>query len=206
MKSWLLGKWEVVTRIVPAPISDVSFVNQVHGNAIAVINEYQSTRPPADAIYTTGNVTVGIITADCLPLVLVSDTAALAAHVSRASLTAGLLDNVSNYLNVQEINGVYFGPHICAKHLTYSYLGPQLKAFAKKFPNVLKHDTEYSISLRTVVDQYLSAWGVATVQREEDGRCTFENKDLVSYRRRLANKDTSPRPYLITTVRRQNHG
>ncbi|MEX2054833.1 MAG: polyphenol oxidase family protein [Candidatus Andersenbacteria bacterium] len=203
MKSWQLNEWEVLTgHIAEFPVN-VVLAAQVHGANIIAVDEFLSTRPTADALSTTGKVIVGVLTADCLPLVLTTPSVALIIHVSRASLTAGILDRVGNFIQLRDLSGVFLGAHICEQHLTYSHLGPELQEFAKKFGPALKGDSPYTISLRAIVHNYLKQWGKESLVILEDGRCTFEDPELYSHRRALLEKSSAPLPRFITAVRRQ---
>lgn len=164
------------------------FVDQPHKGKIVAISEsavFESLK--ADAIFVDSEgVAAGIITADCLPLVVTAPEKAIVLHVSRKSLLEGLLDRVAERLDVQTINNVFIGPHICDEHFVFEWEGEELKKFRDRFPNAVEQASVIHISLRKAVQTYLEMWGVTADKVHEENRCTFEDEALPSYRRALA--------------------
>jgi YfiH family protein len=112
---------EILAAMIGLPRNQIFFMNQVHGNAVAVIDENSDPEiaPSADALFTTtpGFAVVTLI-ADCTPLLMKSEKAVAAVHIGRKGLVAEVLEatlrvfsehGVSN----QEITGE-IGPSICA--------------------------------------------------------------------------------------------
>lgn len=170
---------------------------QVHGSTIISADG----SGPADGIFITNpNNEVGIKTADCMPLVLLGEGSALALHVSRKTLVAGILDQVPKYIQPNEIKKIYIGPHICAEHFTFEWEGQGIANFRRQFPQaVTKKDGVLHLSLLKAVRQYFNSWGIAPTM-EEDGRCTFEDQGLPSYKRWLLQGKPGELEQLITLV------
>ncbi len=68
-------------------------VHQVHGVAVAVLDTPWSTRPQADALVTNrpGHL-LGIVTADCVPVLFAGDGVVGAAHAGWRGAVAGVLE------------------------------------------------------------------------------------------------------------------
>ena len=129
---------------------------------------------------------IGVSSAYCLPLALVTNEAALVLHVSRKTLINGLLDNVPRVLEPASIRQVLIGPHVCPEHFTFEWEGPEITRFVEKFPDAVEQDQAgvWSLSTRDAVQDYLEKWRISEEQIEEDLRCTFEASELPSYRRK----------------------
>lgn len=175
---------------------------QMHGNQIVSSLQLQAAHLQADGVFIGGGMpTGGIVTADCLPLVLFGEKEALLLHISRKTLVAGILDSAKQYLKDFSVTDIYIGPHICPQHLSYKGQGPEIMRFAELFPTAIKKQTSgWSLSLRDAVRGFLNELGVSKIRIQEDGRCTFETPDLPSYRRRLAQGSIGELGRIITTV------
>ncbi|MSW30792.1 MAG: hypothetical protein F2848_01590, partial [Actinobacteria bacterium] len=65
----------------------VQFMNQVHGNRIAIIESVTDEQPTADALVTgIPGITLAVMVADCIPLLLTSQQVVAAVHVGRRGL------------------------------------------------------------------------------------------------------------------------
>jgi polyphenol oxidase len=74
-------------EVVSAIHGPVQFMNQVHGNRIAIIEEITDEAPTADALVTgIPGITLAVMVADCIPLLLTSKEAVAAVHVGRRGL------------------------------------------------------------------------------------------------------------------------
>ena len=141
MNSLKLGNWEITTTMQP-DLGDVVFPFQTHGNATISAEECVSGQTQADGIYMdNAEYAIGINTADCLPLVLLTDKQALALHVSRKTLIRGLVKNIPGVMNLQEITHAYIGPHICEDHFGFEYAGEEIQEFMKNFQKVTPSKT-----------------------------------------------------------------
>ena len=81
-------------RETAAP-EDTSFRKQVHGTNVSVATESRATDEPADAVVTcVGGVSVGIVTADCVPILVASENGigVAAIHAGWRGLAAGVIE------------------------------------------------------------------------------------------------------------------
>jgi len=188
--TWAASKsmtWAVETESATKVPSDIIHASQKHTNSICWAEEV-TTATVADGIAAAAgfNQPFLIRSADCLPLVLLTADTACALHVSRKSLPAGLLDKVSGFLDVTAITRVHIGPHVCPEHFVFAWRGEELAAFCDIYPMACAPAAGgTSVSLRAAVDYYLQQWGVREENVTRDGRCTFESRELPSYRRSL---------------------
>lgn len=182
MKAITLGTWRVEVAVGKTP-QGVVLSKQVHGRRIATAESLQHTDREADGIEMKKNSpAAAIYTADCLPLVIAGETTALALHVSRKSVVAGLLDEAA--INLPEnIQGAYLGPYICAKHLIMEWLGDEVHELIRRWPEAVIKNQAWHISLEKIVRQYLTEWGVPEDKIQKDGRCTYETLELASRKR-----------------------
>jgi len=104
-------------------ISEASlfFMNQVHGNSVAVIDENSSAinEPTADSLFTeVKGKALAVLVADCTPLLLKSERAVAAVHVGRRGLVAGVIAEVLKHFDKAGIGrteiSAELGPSICA--------------------------------------------------------------------------------------------
>lgn len=111
---------EILAELISLPINQIFFMNQVHGNSVAIIDRQSdsSVAPSADALFTsvTGFALVTLI-ADCTPLLLRSDRAVAAVHVGRKGLMAEVLESTLRVFHKfgipnNDITGE-IGPSIC---------------------------------------------------------------------------------------------
>jgi YfiH family protein len=101
-----------------ASLGNTQFMNQVHGDVVVVIDQVLEYEPSCDAlITTTKDVSLAVMVADCIPLLLMSETAVAAVHVGRA----GLVNKVAikalhqmRELGAIDIHAV-LGPSICGR-------------------------------------------------------------------------------------------
>lgn len=190
-----LGKWEIAHD----PAYPVTLARQVHGNGI--INAASCTHRITEAdgiIGTPSDAAFGVHTADCLPLILTTDTRAIALHISRHTLVAGILDTVMEHIKKEPITAAYIGPHICENCFVFEERGEGIAQFETLFPySTRQSDSGIHLSLRKVVIKFLS--DVPSVV--EDFRCTLETPELPSYRRWRAEGEIGDFPRIITSVR-----
>lgn len=204
MKEQVVDGWKVSwTRDVDVP-SDVLRPKQVHGGRIILAGQLVDGVVEADGVVVADRgVVAGIKTADCMPIVLITDEAAAILHTSRKSLVAGLLDRVPEYLDVQDIKAVWFGPHICADCFQFEWEGDSLKQFRYLFPAATLDGDSIHLSLDKAVRSYLNQWSVSQEVVIENTECTYESLDIPSYRRWLRDgNDGDDFPQLVTFVER----
>lgn len=196
-----LGNWEV-SLWIDAPPFTVLIPRQTHGNSIVSTASFDAGVPSADGIIgTLSGPAIGVHTADCLPLVLTTDMRALATHISRHTLTAGILETITDTLNGERILHAWMGPHICERCFVFEHRGEGIVEFERMFPYAVSEDALGThLSLATVIRTYLRTHSVADATVFEDGRCTQETSSLPSYRRWKAQGGEGNFPRIITAV------
>ncbi|WP_420111042.1 peptidoglycan editing factor PgeF [Pseudactinotalea sp.] len=176
----LLGRW------LGAPLT---MTTQVHGAEVAEVSAYRpNMRRRADALVsTTPGVGIGVMVADCVP-VLLSDPGAgvvATAHAGRPGLVAGVVGNAVTAMTergarAESIRAV-LGPSICGR--------------CYEVPEQLREDVEAAvpgtatrtswgtpaIDIATGVVSQLHELGLTQVDRVD--ACTYEHERYFSYRR-----------------------
>ena len=162
---------------------NTQFMNQVHGNTVIVVNEYSQIEPTCDALVTTNpEVSLAVMVADCIPLLLISNSVVGAVHVGRA----GLVNRIAvKALEVMRQNGAkdihaVMGPSICGK----CYEVP----IALQEEVTAVHPGSYSTTRHSTPALDLQAGLVAellaeNVSFEASTVCTMENSSYFSHRR-----------------------
>ena len=99
-------------------IPNAQFMNQVHGDAVVVIDQKLDTDPTCDAMITTKpGISLAVMVADCIPLLFVSKEVVAAVHVGRA----GLINRVAikalhqmRNMGAIDVHAI-IGPSICGR-------------------------------------------------------------------------------------------
>lgn len=162
---------------------NTQFMNQVHGNTVMVVNEYSHIDPTCDALITTNpEVSLAVMVADCIPLLLISNSVVGAVHVGRAGLVSRIAVKA---LEVMRQNGArdihaVMGPSICGK----CYEVP----IALQEEVTAVHPSSYSTTRNSTPALDLQAGLVAELLAENvifetSTVCTMENSSYFSHRR-----------------------
>lgn len=171
---------------------------QVHGSEVAVVDTSAAGSPglgDADAVVTTqSGQAIGIVTADCLPILAASSSGHCAAiHAGWRGLAAGVIEGALAEMSrlgaaLGEVVAV-IGPHICAHH--YEVDAPVVEALRPRHqaslcdalretrPDHWQLDLAY-LARRALIRAGLSPQKVATCE----GTCTFEDAARFASRRR----------------------
>ena len=161
----------------------IQFMEQVHGNAVAVVDNQKVSPPIADALVTSRTgIALAVMVADCIPLLLSSSNAVAAVHVGRKGLmnevALAAIDQMRAY-GSSDISAIV-GPSICGT--CYEVSQEIYDEVCSEFPLAASRTFVGGISLdlsRALVNQ-LENLGITVI---DEGRCTVENTDLFSYRR-----------------------
>ena len=157
----------------------VYFMNQSHGNEIAVVDEMSS---PSGAVFDgdgvvtdKANVALAVQVADCLPLLLYSKNVVAAVHVGRK----GLLNKVAlaaldqmKAMGASKITGVV-GPHICGN--CYEVDPEMYSQITKEHPATAGKNNHLNL-FAGLKDQ------LNEIKITDLGMCTKENPDYFSHR------------------------
>ncbi len=167
----------------------VVLLRQIHGGNIWKIEKKAEIKKQVEAdgiLVEDEGVVAGIATADCAPVVMVSGERVMVLHVSRKTLVRGLLENVTTYFEPKDIEHVYVGPHICQAHFKFEEERLLLRRFRYIYPEAAHfHRGFIHLSLKDAIMAQMRLWQVHPDKVEFDGRCTYEEPGLSSYRRWL---------------------
>ena len=141
--------------LISSSLGPTQYMNQIHGNRVAIIEEVTDEIPTADALVTgIPGVTLAVMVADCIPLLLKSNYAVAAVHVGRKGLLNRVAEkaiDVMREISDSQISAV-IGPAICGK-------------------------------CYDVPKEIFSEVAASHPESASQSRCTLEDQDLYSYRR-----------------------
>lgn len=170
--------------------ADVAWMNQVHGNEVAVLTERQpdGTAPTADALVTARRgLALAVLTADCVPVLLADPVAGVvgAAHAGRPGLAAGVVPAAVAAMvrlgaRPDRITAAV-GPSVCGRcYEVPAALRDEVSALEPDAWSQTGWDTP-ALDLPAGVRAQLARLGVRT--HEMSHICTLESSDHFSYRR-----------------------
>jgi len=165
-----------LSQLIGKPIY---FMNQSHGNEIAVVDEMSS---PSGAVFDgdgvvtdKANVALAVQVADCLPLLLHSKNVVAAVHVGRKGLlnkvALAALDQMKT-MGAEQITGVV-GPHICGN--CYEVDSEMYSQITKEHPATASKNNRLNL-FAGLKDQ------LNEIKITDLGMCTKENPDYFSHR------------------------
>lgn len=162
-----------------------------HGNRVVLVGKKDvgKTIKNCDGLITNSpEITLKLPTADCIPVSLfdpVTNSIGLV-HAGWRGLYKGVIRNaiglMHHKLNVKSENLiVYIGPFICQKHYEVKN---DVSKFFSGYPKELKNiGGKTYLDLGAIAKKQLTNAGVKAKNIQFDGRCTYEDKNLYSYRR-----------------------
>ncbi len=162
-------------------LSDFRFMEQVHGNFVAVVDDQDTQTPTADALVTTVK-GIGLVvrSADCLPILISSELVVAAVHAGRKGVTNGVIS--ATVSKMRELGGENFqaiiGPAICGQ--CYEVEEVMYNEIISKFPAGATSQDRHCLDIGKMATFELEAAGVNVTHH---GFCTKENLDFYSYRR-----------------------
>lgn len=170
-------------RILSDEVGPIQYMNQVHGDRIAVIEVVTDEAPTADALVTgIPGVTLAVMVADCIPLLLTSKESVAAVHVGRRGLVNEITRKtlqVMREMGASKISGIV-GPSICGTCYEVSEgIYNEVIASHPTAQSRTKSGTQ-ALDLPAALMQVLLEEGVEIVDQFE---CTFEGDKYFSYRR-----------------------
>ena len=170
-------------QIVAAKVGPTQYMNQVHGDRIAVIEEVTDETPTADALVTgIPGISLAVMVADCIPLLLTAREAVAAVHVGRRGLSneiTGKTIALMRDMGASQITAI-IGPAICGKCYEVSEDVYQEVITSHPFAESRTPQGTFALDLPAALRSVLSDEGIAIVNQFE---CTVENQELFSYRR-----------------------
>jgi polyphenol oxidase len=180
---------DLVLRAIGHGACRLFFLRQVHGSTViraSAGNDVPS--PEADAVFTDApGVALGILVADCAPVLLADPTSAMvgAAHAGRLGLADGVVPALVAAMkragaDPDRMRAVV-GPAICGRcYEVPAAMREQAERSASGSACMTRKGTP-GINLRAGLRSQLERAGVGQIS--DDPRCTAESAELFSYRR-----------------------
>ena len=187
-------------RRLHLPLESLTLARQVHGTTVRVIDDEQrgsgAKHPktylaPADALITQRpGITLGVFTADCIPLVLYDPVTGWigTVHAGWKGIVRGIIPKTLQTLHSQGVHPAdiraWLGPCICVQCYTTQVLS-RVRGFKKilgKQPGLDLHGYAH-LDLRAAAKKQLRASGVTLKNIEASALCTKTTRTLPSARR-----------------------
>ena len=171
-------------EIISEKFGATQYMNQVHGNRVAVIEEVTDEVPTADALITgIPGITLAVMVADCIPLILSSKHSVAAVHVGRKGLVNRVAEKtieIMREISDQEITAT-LGPAICGK--CYEVSQDIFDEVVASHPAAATRTSANTPSLDLVAGLITDLKSLGIKSIDNQSRCTVESDDLFSYRR-----------------------
>ena len=164
-------------------VGNFAVMSQVHGDTVVVVDQVPAEVPVADALI-TGNSELALVVmvADCIPLLLRSESLVAAVHVGRAGLMNSIaLKTVTQMreLGATQISGS-IGPAICGS----CYEVPQeLHDQVSAIHQLASSKTSIGTPALDLPKALVAALAVADVPVVISAGCTLEDDSYFSFRR-----------------------
>lgn len=161
----------------------IQFMNQVHGNTVALIDEHIHTPPTADALVTSNpHIALAVMVADCIPLLLENQGSIAAVHVGRKGLLNGVSRSALATMRDLDSSPItaMIGPSICGT--CYEVSEDVFEEVTSVFPQSKSQTKQggFALDLAAALTFDLESNGVRVLDRSS---CTVEDSSLYSYRR-----------------------
>lgn len=170
-------------QLIVDEFGPTQFMDQVHGNTVAVIEEVVDPVPTADALVTgIPGIALAVMVADCIPLLLASSTSVAAVHVGRKGLLNGVTESALDVMRAMGADQIsaHIGPAICGdcyevSEEIFAEVTSLHPASASRSPSGAP-TLDLLAGLREVLRNN-------SVSVSEEVKCTVEDSQLFSYRR-----------------------
>lgn len=170
-------------EIVAQQFGPTQYMNQVHGNRIALIEQVTDEVPTADALVTgIPGISLAVMVADCIPLLLQSKESIAAVHVGRRGLVndvARATIELMREMGATQITAL-MGPAICGTCYEVSEDIYQEVVDLHPAAASLTSIGTFSLDLPAALRAVLKDEGVEV---KDESICTVESKEHFSYRR-----------------------
>lgn len=162
-------------------------MQQVHGNKVVVVDKKDDGKivSGCDAIVTNiPKVKLSVRVADCLPIFVSAGNSVGLIHAGWRGLSRGIIKETTDLMKQKfdlnpENTAIFIGPHICQKHYEVkSDVSDNFEGYAEV---LLKKNDKIFLDLAQVAKLQFEALGISNIKI--DKTCTFEDRDLFSYRR-----------------------
>ena len=169
---------------ITAKFGPTQYMNQVHGNRVAIIEEVTEEIPTADALVTgIPGITLAVMVADCIPLLLQSSYAVAAVHVGRKGLLNRVAEKAIDVMREISDSGIsaIIGPAICGK--CYEVSDEIFSEVTEGHPDSASRTVSGTPALDLVAALISDLQKLGITDIDNQSRCTIEHDDLYSYRR-----------------------
>ena len=170
-------------EILAGKVGPTQYMNQVHGDRIALIEEVTDEVPTADALVTgIPGITLAVMVADCIPLLLKSKESVAAVHVGRRGLVNEITRktvSIMREIGASQITAI-IGPAICGRCYEVSEDVYQEVVSAHPFAQSQTPAGTLALDLPAALRSVLSDEGIPILNKFE---CTVESDEYFSYRR-----------------------
>lgn len=171
---------EILAAVLGIAPFNLKFMRQIHSNRVEILRNLDDELPPCDGVITAlRGVALCVLVADCSPVLIADEGRGVVAavHAGRAGVTGKICTNAVGLMKSEfgcEASDlrVFVGANIKARNYEVGELN--LGEF-NRYKNGGKFDMEAALR-----DEFAQL-GVGRV--EFDPRCTFETRELFSYRR-----------------------
>lgn len=169
--------------ILTSLVGPTQFMNQVHGDRIALIEEVTDEIPTADALVSgIPGIALAVMVADCIPLLLSSRESVAAVHVGRKGLVNEITRktiSVMRDMGASDITAI-LGPSICGN--CYEVSEDIYREVLATHPAAESRTPQgtFSLDLPKALLEVLQDEGIGVIN---EFQCTVESQDLFSYRR-----------------------
>jgi YfiH family protein len=157
------------------------FMNQVHGNAVAEVDENTQSPITADALITRKKgIPLAVLSADCLPILVKGESVVAAIHAGRKGILNGIISNTIERIrqkNSGELSAT-IGPAICEECYEVG-LDMYLDAINLE-PSLATNPKTHCLDLKKAAIRQLQA---NEVKVSDLGICTAHDSNYFSYRR-----------------------
>lgn len=174
-------------------LSHLVCIQQVHGSRILAAKDVQKDSKGDGLILSNGDGATGVsvLTADCVPLLMIAPEHLILLHVGWKGLARGIVNKgakiLKDFYGGLENIKIWFGPHI--KQCCYEVGNDVLEALGRIFPvAILDHaikriGTKTHLSLDACIMKTLENEGVTSNAFKDSGFCTCCSQIFPSYRR-----------------------
>lgn len=169
--------------ILRSEVGPVQFMNQVHGDRIALIEEVTDEIPTADALVTgIPGIALAVMVADCIPLLLSSPESVAAVHVGRKGLVNGVTRKTISLMRdmgASKISAI-IGPAICG--ICYEVSDDVFQDVVAVHP-LAESRTPHGTPALDLPRSLMSILDEESIEVRNEYVCTVESNEHFSYRR-----------------------
>ncbi len=172
---------------------DTIFTRQTHGNKIAeIVDTKRKIINDCDGLITKKkNIILGMVTADCLPIIFYDPLEKIAGivHAGYKGILRGIIENMVDVFikNGSKPQNLYIGIGPGIGKCCYDIPRERAEMFVKKYPDfkniVIKKEKKYFLDLQKIAKEILFENGIQEKHIQVIPLCTKGEKDLFfSYR------------------------